>query len=194
MKCLIVTAHPLENSLCAHLTSEIIAHLEANGHEIIVKNLYEEGFEPRLTVAERQSYYADDYDTGNLSSDIEQLQQAEMLVLVFPTWWFGFPAILKGWFDRVWAPGYAYKHAADNTAIIPNLSRLKQLNVVTTLGSPWWVDWLVMWRPISRILRHAIVGTCVKNCKLRSFSLYSSETLDDARVEAFVSKIRQKIS
>jgi len=39
---------------------------------------------------------------------VERLLAAEGLVLVFPIWWFGFPAVLKGWFDRVWAPGFAY--------------------------------------------------------------------------------------
>lgn len=194
MKCLIVIAHPLEDSLCAHLAAKTVAHLKTMGHEIIVKDLYAEAFEPCLTAAERQSYYAGEFDAGALGADIEQLQAAEMLVLVFPTWWYGFPAILKGWFDRVWAPGYAYKHAADNIAIVPNLTNLKHLNVVTTLGSPWWVDWLVMWRPINRILRHAIVGTCTKNCKLKTLSLYSSEALDDAKVARFVDKIKQNIN
>jgi len=51
------------------------------------------------------------FQSGVDAGQIDRLMSAEALVLVFPTWWFGFPAILKGWFDRVWAPGIAYDHA-----------------------------------------------------------------------------------
>ncbi|MBL1420179.1 MAG: NAD(P)H-dependent oxidoreductase [Alphaproteobacteria bacterium] len=193
MKCLVVMAHPVDNSLCGYLTARVIEHLRDAGHEVVLKNLYADAFEPRLSKAERLSYYAREFNAEKLVADIEQLQAAEMLVLVFPTWWFGFPAMLKGWFDRVWAPGYAYKHAVDNGAIVPHLSGLKHLYVVTTLGSAWWVDWLVVWRPISRILRFAIVGTCAKNCKLKVMSLYGCENLDERRVERFVDRVKKTI-
>lgn len=194
MKCLVVLAHPLENSLCRHLADETVANLKHIGHEVLVKDLYAEQFAPVLNKDERQSYYEDDFDASLVEEDIEQLCNAEMLVLVFPTWWFGLPAILKGWFDRVWAPGYAYNHAANGKAIEPLLGNLKYFNVVTTLGSPWWVDYFIMWKPVSRILKFATMKSCAIHCKFNMLSLYDCENVSEERVGKFVAKIKLQIN
>ena len=83
---------------------------------------------------------------------VSRLKEAEALVLLFPNWWFGFPAMLKGWFDRVWGPGIAYDHASDFGPIIPRLDNLKRVLAITTMEAPRWVDRLVMWQPVKRIL------------------------------------------
>ncbi|WP_419904879.1 NAD(P)H-dependent oxidoreductase [Kiloniella sp.] len=190
MNCLVVVAHPLQNSLCRHLAEESIMHMKARGHDVTVKNLYDEAFDPRLTEKERSSYYQAEFQSRDLEKDLAQLREAEILVLVFPTWWFGFPAILKGWFDRVWAPGHAYDHSPDLKGIIPRLDRLQEVKVITTLGSPWWVDWFILRRPVRRILKLAILGTCAKNCRFKMLSLYASESLTQTKIEKFVARIK----
>ncbi|WP_432472996.1 NAD(P)H-dependent oxidoreductase [Amphritea sp. HPY] len=190
MNCLVVLAHPLENSLCRYFADETIEHLKSKGYEVTVKDLYQEAFDPVLTRSERQSYYENRFDASSLNTEITQLRAVESLVLIFPTWWFGFPAILKGWFDRVWAPGYAYNHASDLGAITPCLDNLKEVNVVTTLGSPWWVDVLVLWKPVHRVLKIALLGPCTKRCRFRMLSFYKSENASQTRVAKFVDKIR----
>lgn len=192
MKCLVVVAHPLKESLCQYLTAQTIEHLESKGYQITVLDLYERQFPPSLTIHERQSYYQSNFDDSLLEQEILQLKQAESLVLVFPTWWFGFPAILKGWFDRVWAPGYAYNHASDLGAITPCLNNLKEVKVITTLGSPWWVDKFVLWQPVKRVLKIALLGACTKSCKFEMLSFYNSENASTSRVESFVQKIKAK--
>lgn len=153
-----VIAHPLEDSLCHYLASQTIEHLTSKGYQITLLDLYKNSFEPALTQQERKSYYQANFYDALLEKEIEQLKQAEALVLVFPTWWFGFPAILKGWFDRVWAPGHAYNHASDLGAIAPRLDNLKEVKVITTLGSPWWVDKFVLRQPVKRVLRIALLS------------------------------------
>ncbi|MFI8579749.1 NAD(P)H-dependent oxidoreductase [Ectopseudomonas khazarica] len=192
MKCLVVFAHPLQDSLCRHLCDETVAHLAGKGYDIELLDLYASAFDPRLSEAERQSYYAGAFDAGQLQAQLRQLQAAQSLVLVFPTWWFGFPAILKGWFDRVWAPGHAYQHAADLGAITPGLLQLQEVRVVTTLGSPWWVDLFVLRRPVRRVLKLALLGACTRGCSFRMLSFYRSEKADRVRVDAFVRKIRAR--
>lgn len=192
MKCLAVVSHPLKESLCHYLMDQTIAHLESKGYQITLLDLYESNFSPTLTARERNSYYQPDFDHSLLEQEILQLQQAESLVLVFPTWWFGFPAILKGWFDRVWAPGYAYNHASDLGAITPCLDKLQEVKVITTLGSPWWIDKLVLWQPVKRILKVALLGACTKGCKFEMLSFYKSESASTSRVESFVKKIQAK--
>ncbi|MES9854144.1 MAG: NAD(P)H-dependent oxidoreductase [Candidatus Thiodiazotropha sp. L084R] len=134
MKCLIVKAHPLNASLCNHLYEYVVDRLKDDGHEILIEDLYTEDFKSALTAVERESYYEGSYDSSAIQEQVNKLLNAEALILLFPTWWFGFPAILKGWFDRVWGPGIAYEHANDFGPIEPRLENLKKVLVVTTLA------------------------------------------------------------
>lgn len=191
MNCLIVVAHPLKKSLCGRFANVAATCLEEKGNQVTVIDLYEAKFGAALTKEERASYYGVPYQTCDVATEIAQLKAAEMLVLVFPTWWFGFPAVLKGWFDRVWAPGHAYDHASDLGAIKPRLKNLKKTYVITTLGSPWWVDYFVMWRPVYRALRFALLGTCARQSRLKVLSLYKSEKVSVTRAESFAEKIKR---
>lgn len=190
MKCLVVIAHPLTDSLCHTLARTAIDTLRAQGHEVQIEDLYQTGFSPSLTAGERQSYYGAPFDAAATQPEIARLLWAEAIVLVFPTWWFGFPAILKGWFDRVWAPGVAYDHASDLGPIKPRLGNLRRMLAITTLGSPWWVDLLVLWQPVKRVLKIALLGACAPGCQFEMLSLYQAESLASAKVERFCSRIR----
>lgn len=190
MKCLVVIAHPVAESLCYTLARAVIDTLLAQGHEVQVEDLYQKAFSPSLTADERQSYYQPAYRGEAVASSIARLLEAEAIVLVFPTWWFGVPAILKGWFDRVWAPGVAYDHASDLGPITPRLHHLRRMFVVTTLGSPWWVDWLLLWQPVKRVLRIALLGACARGCRFEMLSLYKAESLAGTQVERFCARIR----
>jgi len=194
MKYLVVTTHPLSNSLCKLLTEHVVTKLTAMKHEVVVEDLYAEKFNPILTAVERESYYRDSYDSSNISEQVERLQEAEALVLLFPTWWFSFPAMLKGWFDRVWGPGIAYDHASDLGPIKPRLDNLRKVLVVTSLGAPWWVDRLIMWQPVKRIVKVALLGACAKNSTLKYLSLYNSEKLNEQSIAKFIGKIDKALN
>lgn len=189
MRALLVLAHPLSDSLCAHLAAEARTALEARGVSVDLLDLHAEHFAPALTAEERRLY-----GSPEPGPDIVALQQrlaaADMLVLVFPTWWFSLPAMLKGWFERVWSPGFAF---APGTPIRPLLTGLKSVVVVTTLGSPWWVDRLVMRQPVRRVLKTGLVFPCAPKAKFEMLSLYGVETVDGATVERFVGRIRKAI-
>ena len=194
MKCLVVVAHPLDDSLCHALAQSAVAALAQAGHEVQVEDLCASGFAPGLTAAERRSYYAGAFDASAVEAQAGRLLWAEGLVLVFPTWWFGFPAVLKGWFDRVWAPGIAYDHASDLGAIRPRLHGLRQALAITTLGSPWWVDRFVLRQPVKRVLKTALLGTCAPGCRFGMLSLYGAERLAPQRVEAFRARIGRALA
>lgn len=194
MKCLVVLAHPLSDSLCHALAHAAIQALTEAGHEVQVEDLYQAGFSPALAVSERRHYYQPPYDSSAVQSQVERLLAAEALVLVFPTWWFGFPAILKGWFDRVWAPGIAYDHATDLGPIKPRLHNLRRALAVTSLGSPWWVDHLLLRQPVKRVLKAALLGTCAPACRFEMLSLYQAERLTAERVRGFRSRIQGSLA
>ena len=164
---------------------------ELGGSEIRFHDLYKSGFDPRLTATERASYNQG-YDSADLANEIANLHWAEALILVFPTWWFGFPAILKGWFDRVWSPGVAFENAPNLRSIEPRLA-LKKVIALTTLGAPWWSDW-VIGRPLRRVLKTAILGACAPRANLTWISIYRAENLSQARLEQAKVRIRRALS
>lgn len=194
MKCLVVSAHPLTNSLCTLFTGQVTGQLESAGHHVMFEDLYAQDFAASLTAVERESYYAEYYDRSAVAGQIERLLAAEALVLVFPTWWFNFPAILKGWFDRVWVPGVAYDHGGDFGPIKPRLDNLKKVLVITTLGSAAWVDRLVMRRPVKRLVRYALLTPCAKHAKLKFLSLYGCENLKQQQLAKFNARIAQAVA
>ncbi len=182
-RCLLVFAHPLPDSLNARLAAHVEAQARAAGWEVTRRDLYAEGFDPCLTAEERTGFYA--IPPATLTAEKADLAAANVLILVFPTWWFGFPAILKGWFDRVWAPGTAYDNSPDFGPMLPRLDRLREVLAVTTMGAPAWVDWLVLRRPVRRVLRLSILKPCAPKACLTWRPLHSAEAVTADRVSRF---------
>jgi NAD(P)H dehydrogenase (quinone) len=123
MKYFIIFAHPEPLSLSGHLKSRAVAALEAAGHEVIVSDLYVMEWKAVYDAKdfpERKDSAPLNYDrasgeafkTGTQAADIAKEQRkllwADVVILQFPMWWYGMPAILKGWVDRVYAYGFAY--------------------------------------------------------------------------------------
>lgn len=190
MPAVVVLAHPLPGALSHRLAATAVAALSGAGHETTLLDLYADGFDPRLTREEREGYYAmPARPDAALARHKALLADADALAFVFPTWWFGPPAILKGWIDRVFAPGTAFDHGADFGPIVPRLTRLRHAAVVTTLGTPWWVDRLAMRRPVRRVFGTAVIGACAPQARFSYLPLYAAETLTEARIAAFESKV-----
>jgi len=176
------------------MTRRVVEMLQAKGHEVTLEDLYVEKFDAAMTAAERASYYEGQYSTQSVLTQVEHLLSAEAIVLVFPTWWFSYPAILKGWFDRVWAPGVAYDHSTGYGPIKPRLHNLREMLVITSLGAPWWVDRLIMKEPVKRVLKKAIVGPCAPKCRCQMVSMYNSESLSSAQVDEFWLRVKRALS
>lgn len=149
MKVLIVLAHPEPRSFNAALARAGAEALRAAGHDVVLSDLYAQGFDP---VAGRHDFIAearDDYfhyqteqghaaRTGGFAPEVAReqarLAEADMLVLQFPLWWGGVPAMMKGWFDRVLAYGFAY---ADGLRFDKGVFRGRRAMIsVTTGGIP----------------------------------------------------------
>ncbi|ODT07805.1 MAG: NAD(P)H dehydrogenase [Mesorhizobium sp. SCN 65-20] len=193
MNCLVVLAHPLPESLNRHFADIVEIELARAGHGVTVLDLYKAEFDPRLTTAERGSYYGERFEASGLKAHASALRDAEVLVLVFPTWWFGLPAMLKGWVDRVFAPGIAFDHGSDFGPIRPLLYKLRHVVAITTLGSPWWVDRLVMRRPVRRILKRGVFAACAPTASFAMLPFYAAEKPKPDRVERFGEKIRRQM-
>jgi NAD(P)H dehydrogenase (quinone) len=180
---LVVTAHPLPDSLTMRLAATVEREALAQGWHVTRRDLYAQDFDPRLTAEERAGYYATPPDT--LADEKQDLTQAQVLILVFPTWWFGFPAILKGWFDRVWTPDTAFDHSPGFGPMLPRLDALQEVLAVTTMGAPAWIDWLVLRQPLKRILRLAILKPCAPKARLTWRAMHSAEAVTAPRLARF---------
>lgn len=191
--CLIVSCHPLKDSLCHYLVGRVEASLGANGVAYEHLDLYRRGFDAALTAAERASYFGE-FDGSGTSAETAQLKRSETLILVFPTWWFGMPALLKGWFDRVWAPDIAFVNVPETGGIEPALANLKTCLAITTLTSPWKIDRLFLRQPVKRVLKGAILKGCAPQASFEMLSLYGAAALDEARLESFCSKIDRAVA
>ena len=124
---LVVHAHPLADSLAAALRDAAIEGIAAAGHESDLVDLYADGFDPCLSVEERAAFARTDYaPPSDIAGYCERLVSADGLVLVFPQWWFGMPAILKGFIDRVFVPGLTFAVDPATRALEPRLSRLRR--------------------------------------------------------------------
>ncbi|MFF3313332.1 NAD(P)H oxidoreductase [Streptomyces sp. NPDC002952] len=106
---LVVVAHHRTDSLTAHTARHAAAQLETAGYRVDLLDLHAEGFDPRMNVADqpdwanREKRYSDEVHTH-----MRRVLDADAVVAVFPVYWQGVPAILKGWIDRVWNYGFAY--------------------------------------------------------------------------------------
>ncbi|KAA8787127.1 NAD(P)H-dependent oxidoreductase [Paenibacillus amylolyticus] len=132
MKHLILYAHPHTDSFNKAILTTAVTTLEAEGHEVVVRDLYQLGFQPVLTEADTASMRA-----GQTPQDIAAEQQyvteAEAITFIYPIWWTGLPAILKGYVDRVFAYGFAY---ASGAAGIEKLLTGKKGLMISTHGTP----------------------------------------------------------
>lgn len=107
----IVYAHPSERSFSHALLAAFVDGLDAAGHHHTVSDLYAMGFNPVMSAAE----YERESSTGttvpvpdDVRAEQDKLDAADVWCFIYPVWWTDCPAILKGWFDRVWTAGWAY--------------------------------------------------------------------------------------
>jgi NAD(P)H dehydrogenase (quinone) len=135
MRVLLLYCHPNPESYVAALHRKAAETLIAAGHEVDVCDLYAEGFNPVLSREERIGYHDHATNTQPVLAYVERLRRAEALVLVFPVWNFGFPALLKGFFDRVFLPGVSFDLEGGQTKGL--LTNIRKIQVITTYGGSW---------------------------------------------------------
>ncbi len=133
MRVLVLHSHPVEESYGKALFRQTCESLTRAGHEVDACDLYAEGFDPVLTADERRIYHDYPANLGPVKTHVDRLLAAEALVLCTPIWNFGFPAMLKGYFDRVWLPGVSF--ALKDGKLTPTLRHIRKMSAVVTYGA-----------------------------------------------------------
>ncbi|MCU0826125.1 MAG: NAD(P)H-dependent oxidoreductase [Tabrizicola sp.] len=185
MRALVVFAHPCEESFSAALKDVVVGRLAARGWQVDLCDLYAEGFDPVLTAEERRAYHDIPGNTAPVAAHVDRLRAAEALIFVYPTWNFGFPAILKGYIDRVFLPGVSF--VLKDGLVAPGLRHIRKLAVVTSYGATPFRAWAAGNPPkryVTRVLRYIS-----RPDRLRYLALYDMNRANDARRRAFLARV-----
>ena len=144
MRALVVYCHPDPGSFTAAVRDVVLARLAQAGAEARLIDLYAEGFDPVLSAPDWRGYAAHPANMAAVADHCAALAWADTLIFVYPTWWYGLPAMLKGWLDRVFLPEVAFlMPKAEGETIRPGLTQITRLGVFTTCGASWWLTALV---------------------------------------------------
>ena len=133
MKHLIVYAHPNPKSFNHAILETTVRELERKGHQVVVRDLYSLHFNPILSGTDFEVFQA-----GTVPADIKEEQDhistADVITMIYPIWWAGLPAMIKGYIDRVFSYGFAYKYSEEGSPV--GLLAGKKGLIINTQGTP----------------------------------------------------------
>jgi NAD(P)H dehydrogenase (quinone) len=162
---LVILGHPTTDSLCGALASSYTAAAERAGHDVRRLNLAELSFDPLL----RHGYAEPQELEPDLVNAQRQLKWAEHIVFVYPMWWGSMPALLKGFIDRTFLPGFAFKYHKRS----PLWSRLlvgRTAELLITMDTPPLFNRLVNRSPGERLMKRSVIQfTGLKSTRATSF-------------------------
>lgn len=193
MQALVIYCHPIEGSFCSAMRDAAVNGLQRAGHEVMLVDLAASEFDP---VMSHEEWIA--YNTGNgvipegLEHYVSMLREAEILVFVYPTYWSGMPAQLKGWLERVFVHGVAFTLNKKNK-IRPALQHVKHICVISTFGSPYLYVKFVNdngRRIITRALR---ISTGVRT-RVSRFGLYAMDKATHDDRQRFLLRIEKSMA
>ncbi|MEQ1950640.1 NAD(P)H-dependent oxidoreductase [Mesorhizobium sp. CN2-181] len=190
MKILVLHAHPVETSFNAALHRLIVDRLEKRGHAIDDCDLYAENFEPRLSAAERLAYHDPRTHDETIAPYVDRLKNAEGLVLCYPVWNYGYPAILKGYFDRVFLPGVSFEMVKGKAR--PSLHNIRKVAAVTSYGGSRLRAWL-MGDPPRKLVKRLMRSTVRPGAPVSYMAHYSMNLSTDASRKAFMEKVAARM-
>lgn len=189
MRVLYLYCHPLTESFHGALLRAGLAGLARRGHEVDLLDLYAERFDPVLGAEERRAYYDLARNAARVAPYVERLRRAEALVVQFPTWSFGPPAILKGFFDRVLIPGVGFD-LSEPTRVRPLLRHVRALVGIVTYGQPRLAAWR-MGDPPRRLVTRYLRWFVAPGARTAFRALYHMNTVGEARRRAFVVEVER---
>lgn len=169
---LVVLGHPSRSSFCAALSDTYISSSREYGHDIRVLELGELSFDPIL----RDGYQQTQALEPDLLHAQAQISWAEHLVFVFPVWWGGVPALLKGFFDRVLLPGFAFKYRSDSP-FPEQLLKGRSADLLVCMDTPpWYYRWIHRMPALQQMRRTTLSFCGIKPKKTLTFGPIISST------------------
>lgn len=192
MRALVVVAHPDSDSLCHAAATSAVSGLERGGHHVDVIDLYQVGFRAAMSLEERLAYETDDpISDPQVAEHATLIKQAQVLVFVYPTWWSGLPAILKGWLERTMVPGVGFHLDERTNKVRPGLGHVRRIVGISTWGSsrPWA---LFVNDNGRRIVSRALRMSCGFRARTTWIALYGVDQSTPAQRSAFLDRVARK--
>ncbi len=175
MRALVVYCHPKPDSFTAAVRDVVTDRLAAAGAATRIHDLYADGFAAVLTAEELDRYLDTVANRRPVAREVADLDWCDTLIFVYPTWWYGLPALLKGWLDRVLLPGVAFHMPAEGKDIAPGLTHIARLGVFTTCGASWWLTRLIG-EPGRRTLLRGVRAVCARRCRTAYAALHRMDS------------------
>ena len=188
-RALVLYAHPCPESFNAAVHEVVVETLKGRGWEVDDCDLNAEGFMPVLTELERRGYHEEPENIEPVREYVERVRAADALVMVFPVWNFGYPAILKGFLDRVFLPGVSFKLV--DGKVKPNLTHIRKLAACTTYGGTR-TRALLVGDPPRKCVTRAVWHVCRPD-KMRYVALYDLNRVDDAGRKKHLERVRREM-
>jgi NAD(P)H dehydrogenase (quinone) len=191
MRVLYVYCHPLPESFHAAVRVRALDALAAAGHEVDLLDLYAEKFDPVLSEDARRHYHDASRNRIGLEHYVARLTSAEWLILQFPTWCFGPPAMLKGFFDRLIMPGVAFD-LSDSARAKPLLHNIRRIVGIATYGRPRYMA-LWMSDPPRKIVKRYLRWFTGGKARVDYLALYHMNIATDAQRKSFMDRIGREM-
>jgi NAD(P)H dehydrogenase (quinone) len=187
MRVLYLYSHPLLESFHAAIRARALVGLRAAEHEVDLLDLYAEGFNPVLSADARRHYHDTSRNTAGLEGYVARLQAADALVVQFPVWCFGMPAMLKGFLDRMFMPGVAFD-ISDPEKLKPMLDNIKCIAGIATYGRPWWMA-LAMGDPPRKVVTRYLRWFANRRARVYYHALYDMNVATPQQRKAFMDRV-----
>jgi putative NADPH-quinone reductase len=192
VRVLVLFAHPVETSFAAALHAKVVETLRARGHKVDDCDLNADGFDPVMSRQDRLEYYDVPVNRTRVAHYVDRLLAAEALVFSFPVWNMGFPAVLKGFVDKVFLPGVCFE-IRENGDYAPRLHNIKRLGVVCTYGGSRLKTFLAG-DPPRRFLTRSMRYNCAPGTRVDYLAQYDMDHTRPERRAAFLSKVEATFS
>ncbi|MEL6689737.1 MAG: NAD(P)H-dependent oxidoreductase [Pseudomonadota bacterium] len=189
MRALVIYAHPVPDSLNAAAHQIVVDTLRERGWEVDDCDLYAEGFSPVLTEEERRNYHNTEINTAPVQGYVDRLRAADAVVFCHPVWNFGYPAILKGWHDRVMLPGVSFE--LRDGKLWPCMKNVKRIATVTTYGATRKLAFLAG-DPPRKLFKRGLRLTFGAH-KVRYIAQYDMNNITPAGCQAFLARVRKEM-
>ena len=192
MRALVVYCHPNPESFTAAVRDRVLDRLSFAGAEVRIHDLCAEAFDPRLSAGALEAYEDCTRNRAGIEAEVADLAWADTLVFVYPTWWYGLPATLKGWLDRVLVPGVAFHMPDADGDIKPALGHITRLGVFTTCGAS---RWLTLWvgAPGKRTLMRGLRLLCARRCRTVFAAHYLMDSSTPASRAAHLDRVSARV-
>ena len=191
----VLHAHPCRDSFNAALHEATVGGLRRGGWEVDDCDLYAEGFDPVMSDADRREYHDLSINRARVSAYVDRLLAARALVLVFPVWNYGYPAIMKGFFDRVFLPGVSFKldgPEPDKGRLTGALHNIERLAAVTTYGGDRLRTFLAG-DPPRKFVTRAVRATLAPRARTRYVALHDMNNVSHTERERFRKRVGQEM-